>query len=79
MKRWLLFILGLTLSISPLRADEVEIPALEFFNHFKAEYQILIAGSEVPKEDNKFGSVTIEGNEGLMVLMALTNFSLYTR
>jgi hypothetical protein len=67
MKRWLLFILGLTLSISPLRADEVEIPALEFFNHFKAEYQILIAGSEVPKEDNKFGSVTIEGNEGLMV------------
>ena len=67
MKRWLLFTLGLALSLNLFGAEEVEIPALEFFNNFKAEYQILIAGSEVPKDDNKFGSVSVEGNEGLMV------------
>jgi len=67
MKRWFLLILGLTFSISSMGADNIEIPAIEFFNTFKAEYQILIAANEVPKEDNKFGSVSIEGNEGLMV------------
>ncbi|MFM8270111.1 MAG: hypothetical protein ACKN9V_07980 [Pseudomonadota bacterium] len=67
MKRLFLIILGLIFSLSPISADAVEIPTSEFFKTFQSEYQILVAGGQVPKEDNKFGSVLIEGGEGLFV------------
>jgi len=75
MKNLLFLFLGLALSLTPIRASEGEIPedlgsempVSEFFNTFQGDYQIIIAGTQVPKEDNKFGSVSIEGSEGLLV------------
>lgn len=39
----------------------------EFFDQFKGNYRILLAGTEVPKEENKYGSVSLEETEGLLV------------
>ncbi|NBX83340.1 hypothetical protein EBQ90_09675 [bacterium] len=54
------------LSLS-LQAAETMDP-LQFFEKVRGNYVILIAGSQVPKEDNKLGYVTVESEEGLIVL-----------
>jgi len=54
------------LSLS-LQAAETMDP-LQFFEKVRGNYVILIAGTQVPKEDNKLGYVTVESEEGLIVL-----------
>lgn len=52
--------------------DSEDLGTLEdtssFFSEIQGRYQILIAADQVPKEDNKWGYVSVEEEEGLMVL-----------
>ena len=67
-----LFLFVCFLALSPLFAQNsaelgIPLPPSAFFSEFQGDYQILLSGDHVPKEDNNLGSVLIEGNEGLMI------------
>jgi len=75
MKKWLLPLgLSLGLFLSPTSLPEApqeelgpEASFQEFFDRFKGNYQIVSAGGAVPKEENKYGTVSVEEAEGLLV------------
>jgi len=64
-------LLGLILSFSSFGLTEEnlgdKIAAAEFFEKIQGEYQILIAGIQVPKEDNKKGYVLLDSGELSMI------------
>jgi hypothetical protein len=51
-------------------SEELGMPedTVNFFTQAQGRYQILIAADHVPKEDNKYGYVSLEGDEGLIAL-----------